>query len=421
MEWSLYPHQLEFCADNASRYLALIGGYGCGKTKALAIKLIILAKLNPGCKGVALSPTYQMAIRNLIPTIEEELWLQNIPFHFNKSELTFEIQVSRGKWSLIHISPAEKYKRVAGLNLAFFGVDEADLLNKQMFIDAWRMLISRLRDPRAKVYQGVAVSTPEGFKGCWQYWVDDVQKKVKGWQQRRMIKAKTEDNKSLPPEFIEDLRSQYPPELLAAYLNGEFVNLKGLPVYYRYNPSYGDGNWTAKTIENFPDHALHIGLDFNKGINPCEVHVISGSWRYLVDELYGFRDSDACISELRQRYPNREMHFYPDASGFEAFSNYERAFGSSRVHYHPKNPNVENRVASLHVGVFDPESKDRRYLVNPKKAPHADAAFQKQVYNDKGEPDKAAGLDHPVDACGYFHNYRFPVDSSAVRQQALKL
>ena len=42
---------------------------------------------------------------------------------------------------------------------------------------------------------------------------------------RKLIKMRTADNPHLPPDFIERLKEEYDPNLLQAYLNGEFVNL----------------------------------------------------------------------------------------------------------------------------------------------------------------------------------------------------
>ena len=47
----LLTHQYDFCMDNDTRYLALCGGYGCGKTYAFVVKAIQLAFLNPGSEG----------------------------------------------------------------------------------------------------------------------------------------------------------------------------------------------------------------------------------------------------------------------------------------------------------------------------------------------------------------------------------
>jgi hypothetical protein len=48
-------------------------------------------------------------------------------------------------------------------------------------------------------------------------------------------------------------------------------------------------------------------------------------------------------------------------------------------------------------------------------------SLQKQVYNPKQEPDKEGGLDHPVDAAGYFHVKRWPVDEGVMKSEGLRL
>jgi hypothetical protein len=425
-----FNHQAEFLADISSRNLALIGGYGCGKTKALALKLIILAQLNPNCIGIALSPTYKMATQNLIPTMEDEMRCLNIKYVFNKTELKFTIKVPGGE-TVIYVLAAEHYKRAAGLNAAFFGFDEADLLSADVFSAAWKMMSSRLR--KGKVFQGVAVSTPEGFRGCWRHWVKDLEDDAKlDWRNggpRRMIKASTYDNFTLPPEYIADLESQYPEALIKAYLHGEFVNLKGTPVYYRYLAAYDsqaedgtvvEGNWTNKTIDSFPHSAIHVGLDFGKNNNPCEINVFSGETRYVVDELYGLRNTDECIEALKEKYEGREIHFYPDALNLEAVHNYEKNFGAARVHSDSGNPPIGFRVACLHWSIQNPITKVRHLKVNPEKCKRLDLGLQQQVFDDKMKPDKSAGIEHAVDAEGYLHVQRFPVDESAFDRQALR-
>jgi hypothetical protein len=35
--------------------------------------------------------------------------------------------------------------------------------------------------------------------------------------------------------------------------------------------------------------------------------------------------------------------------------------------------------------------------------------LEQQAYNKHGEPDKTSGLDHALDAGGYFITYKFPI------------
>ncbi|MFD2271397.1 hypothetical protein ACFS07_10355 [Undibacterium arcticum] len=62
----------------------------------------------------------------------------------------------------------------------------------------------------------------------------------------------------MPDDYIESLREDYPPQLIEAYLNGEFVNLTSGAVY----PDFSRELNHSPTIL-LPNEALHVGLDFN--------------------------------------------------------------------------------------------------------------------------------------------------------------
>ena len=406
LDLSLLCHQREFIEDNKTRNLALIGGYGCGKTKALAIKLIILSLLNAGYEGIALSPTYQMSIKNLIPTIESELQEQRIRYEFKKTDMVFHIHFGK-QTTKLHILAAEHYKRAAGLNCAFFGVDEADLLGGDLFAAAWQMLSSRLR--RGKVFQGVAVSTPEGFNGCYKFWVEDIQNKPELSSTRRIIYASTYDNPFLPKEYIEGLEAQYPPALIKAYLNGQFVNLAGRPVYWCFDP---ERHLITETLAHFPQHVLHIGVDYNKGINASVVHVIKNNQSYAVDEIYGQPDTQSLANEIKTRFPwhvaNNCVRFYPDASGFEGTQNLKRNFpefapdGQPNFRQPGKNGPVEKRIAAVNEKYGAPGRTAPMAFVNRQKCPELYKGLTQQTYNKSEQPDKESGIDHALDGHGYF-------------------
>ena len=397
MNINALKHQAEFLQDNSTRFIALIGGYGSGKTKSLCWKLVMLALLNPGHEGIALSPTFSMSTKNLIPTLEDALTdefgyvqvasgnvLKRNQFSFNKSDLVFSINV-QNQITKIHILAAETYKRAAGLNAAFFGVDEADLLDTDTFIAAWRMMSSRLR--KGNVFQGVAVSTPEGFKGCYKFFVEEVNDKPELAKDRRLIRASTYDNPFLPKEFIKDLEAQYPPHLLNAYLNGHFVNLTGSLVYWRFDKT---DNVTELTLNDFPNKVLHIGGDWNKGVNAAVISIIHNGRVYTVDEIYGCRDAQALADEIKKRYPDHvranAIRFYFDSSGFEGLQTLQRNFqehshdGSKNFRQPAANPPVDKRVASVQEMFCDTRTRERMAFVNPAKCPNLMKGLTQQVY-----------------------------------------
>jgi hypothetical protein len=52
---------------------------------------------------------------------------------------------------------------------------------------------------------------------------------------------------------------------------------------------------------------------------------------------------------------------------------------------------------------------ERKLFVNADNCPGLVEALEKQCYDKNGEPDKHSGLDHIVDAAGYFIAYKFPI------------
>lgn len=411
LDLELLPHQAEFLTDT-TRYIAIVGGYGSGKTRALAYKLLMMAANNSGYEGAALSPTYGMLRRVLVPTIEEILDENHIPYEYKSS--TSEITIFFGKAKTkIHLLSAENYKRTAGLNLAFAAVDEADLIQKDIAKAAWRMLSSRLR--RGKVYQMAAVSTPEGYNFLYDYFVKEPREKASLGEMRKVIHASTFDNPYLPPEFVQDLLEQYPANLIQAYLHGQFVNLSTGSVYSNFDRKI---HHTDLSIDDFDPRAIiHIGVDFNVNNMAAICSVVRDKLVYTINEMIGSKNTESLIKEIKQTYPNRQIMVYPDASGKNQKSNasitdivlLEQAFGRENVLYPNKNPQVRDRVAAVNARFRTGDNKIHAY-VNTNECPKLAAALEQQAYDPKtGAPDKTKGFDHPVDGYGYFIHYRWPI------------
>lgn len=401
----LLSHQLEFIEDCSTRHLALCGGYGSGKTMVLALKIIHLSALNTGYEGCALSPTFNMAHKVLIPELERQLRAANIKYDYSKSFSTFTIFFGNQSCK-VHILSAENYERVAGLNLAFGAMDEIDLMNMDTAYASWRMIQSRLR--RGKVYQLCAVSTPEGYNFLYDFF-----EKQKEKTDRRIIKARTRDNPFLPKEYIDSLLETYPSNLISAYLDGEFVNLASGNVYAEFNR---ETNRTVQTIDDYPNHILHIGVDFNINNMAAVVSVIHQGQIFTLDEFSGLKDTTTLAKAIRQRYPGRPIYIYPDSSGKSGHSNSsftdisilkDRLF-NFEVCYNSKNPRVVDRVGAVNAKIKNAKG-DISLFVNIEKCPHLVEGLEQQGWGKDGNPDKSNGLDHHLDALGYFIHFRFPI------------
>lgn len=430
LDLDLLPHQAEFVEDITSPNLALVGGYGCGKTFSAAAKLITLACHNYGHELIGLSPTYGMANKVLVPAIEECLYTQRIPFKFHKADLYFDLDIAR-KRTRLHIMAAETYKRAAGINAAAFLIDELDLIDPEVARAAWQMLTSRLR--KGRVYQGCATTTPEGFKFAYQFFVEEVLQDKDLAAKRRIIKASTYDNPFLPASYIEGLLQQYPENLIRAYLEGEFVNLVSGSVYPDYDP---DLNHTNLTVDTLPDNVktLHIGMDFNVenpvthpyGIYGAVAVVVNGR-PYVIDEIKGCSRTSDVIKLIKSKYPDKKICVYPDATSSgdrtsAAESDREQLRMAGFTDLSPLgNPKVKDRVNAVNALILNGKD-ERRLLVNKNTCPVLSSCLIKQPYDPKtGAPQKDTGFDDPVDALGYFVNVNWPVKDKSMSMHSLPI
>jgi len=265
----------------------------------------------------------------------------------------------------------------------------------------------------------VAVATtPEGFRFVYERWVKN---KSPGYE---LFRAKTRDNAAnLPDGYIENLRNTYSSNLLAAYLDGEFVNLTAGSVYPEFDRALNATNETPQANET-----LHVGMDFNVSHGAAVIHVLRDGCPVAVDELVDVFDTPAMVRLLTDRFKikGHPLMIYPDASGNNRKSNNASESDLSllrqagfQVCVNTRNPAVKDRVLSFNQQIH----KDgvRRYRVNPDKCPHLVESLEKQAYDKHGEPDKTSGLDHVLDAAGYFVVYKFPILARAASFKPLRI
>ena len=81
----LLPAQQEFIDDEDHRILGYVGGFGSGKTFALAAKILYMGMANPGATLMALEPTFPMLRTVLFPTFDACFEQWEVPFTFRVS------------------------------------------------------------------------------------------------------------------------------------------------------------------------------------------------------------------------------------------------------------------------------------------------------------------------------------------------
>lgn len=379
----------------------MVAGYGAGKSQAAVIRIAVKALQYPKMDFGFVEPTFDLVRLIAWPRFEDLLSEWGVRYKLNKSDSIMTLENE----SQIIFRSADNPSRLVGFEIADGIIDEADTLRQDQAADVWIKMLGRCRQKKPDGAPNTlgAVSTPEGFS--WMY--ETFGKQLR--QGYELIRAPTSSNPYLPAGYIEQLKASYSSAQLAAYLDGEFVNLNTGSVYPSFDRRLNASDATPKLKE-----PLHIGMDFNVTNMAAAVHVIRNDEPHAIDEIVKGFDTPDMIRIIKERYEGHHVMIYPDASGSSRKTNNAsvsdhallRAAGF-QVCVDGRNPAVKDRVLSMNKML-----EERRYKVNVDRCPSLAEALEKQAYNKSGEPDKASGFDHINDASGYFVVYRYPIQTS---------
>ena len=211
---------------------------------------------------------------------------------------------------------------------------------------------------------------------------------------------------------MDSLRENFPPQLLSAYLEGNFCNLTNTSVYYPFNR---DVHWTDEVVKD--DDRIFVSIDFNVGACFCEVVVRRGDCFHVVDEFHP-RDTPAVVRKLQETYPRQlergDLVVIPDAASRQRSTSNAATSdlsllkkGGFAVKAQSANPQVADRVNGINVLLL----ADRIKVSN--KCKYLIKSLEQQAYSKDGKPEKGIGglddISGPVDALGYGITYLAPL------------
>ena len=408
----LLPHQLKFL-NLRCQYPGFVGGYGAGKSTTLVARALQDAIANPnGAVGI-FAPTYDLLDLVLVSKFEETFEQFEIPYTFNKQKHIIKAQ----NMGALYFRSLDHPKRIVGFEVCASHIDELDTLPKAKAKESWEKVLGRTRLPSSTGQNPTCIyTTPEGRAFVWEKWGKSQDPKY------QLVRARSIDNPFLPEDFVDNLKADYPEELVNAYVNGEFCSLTSGTVYYAYNR---DLNHTPRRITDH-DHTLHVGIDFNIQHMSASIGVDDGLTIEVLEEISDAYDTADVIRILKERYGDRrKIIIYPDASsGNRSTSSSDtdlallkRAFTVKRSE---SNPLIRDRVNVVN-GLLCNAQNERRLLINADKCPRLAECLESQAYDPHtGQPDKKAGFDHQTDSLGYLifglrAERRRSVQSSGIR------
>ena len=405
----LLEPQRQFVDDVEHKILGYCAGFGAGKTFALCAKAIFLGMANPGTVAAVFEPTNIML---------RDVWMRAFDDFLDEFGIEHDFRVSPQPEYVLHLPlgpvtllcrATETFNRIRGQNLSFCLADEIDTSPAETAQKASEMMLARLRGG-AKPQLAVA-STPEGFKWMHRTFVEDPANAAESPDraaaialERRLIKARTTDNPHLPPGFVDSLYANYPPQLIASYINGEFTNLANTNVYPYFDR---DLHWTDTALEH--DDRIYVGIDFNVGACFMEVLVRRGAEFHFVAEHHA-PDTPSVVRLLRDAYGPQlaqgNLVVVPDAASRQRSTTNAKESdlsllrkGGFVVKAQPSNPAIEDRVNAMNVLMLN-----NRFRVST-KCKYLLRSLETQAFDKSGKPEKGiGGLDDksgPADAAGY--------------------
>jgi hypothetical protein len=374
--------------------------HNSGKTHSLVAKQLLLCFRSQGFTHLFLEPTIPLIDDVALPKWNEMLERYSIPHTFKASPRpSFKLLLPGGETPVL-LRSMENYERLIGVNAASIATDETDTTRPETAEKAMIKLQGRVRVGNCP--QIAAASTPEGYG--WMYTFFEEQKA----DNKRLYRGKSEDNPYLDPGFVEDLKTKYHPQLIKAYLNGEFVNLESATVFYEFNRQlHTTGVFVPERNER-----IVFGADFNVG----QCHAVYGVVRpgQAGQQLHCFAESKvsdtfALVAHLREKYPHHLssglITCYPDASGkhdstSSTQSDHEiLASAGVQVVAERRNPPIAETLAHanvhMHRGLI---------LLNPTTCHNAISSAERWSYDSKTlKPSKGGATDysHAGDALRY--------------------
>ncbi len=383
------------------KYPAFVGGFGTGKSETMANQAFMDASHGSDALIGLYEPTYDLIRLIMAPRMEEKLQQYGIRYKYNKSENI--IYTSSPQFGDFILRTLDNPARIVGYETYRSHVDEIDTLKEDHAQEAWHKIIARNRqmpkgipDPFNRVS---AYTTPEGFRFVYRRWVKGANESY------QMIQASTQSNPFLPADYVDSLRETYPPQLLSAYLEGQFVNLASGTVYQNYDRQKCRS--AEQVVGNEP---IYVGMDFNVTKMAATIYVIRGKEWHAVDEVSDGYDTPEMVTILSERYPSNKITVYPDASGKNrksvgaSISDISLLNCSFNVRVRTVNPMVKDRVMAVNAAL-----SNGTLYINDAKCPNTADNLEQQVYDKNGQPDKSSNTDHQNDATGYPVAYEMPV------------
>lgn len=218
------PHQSAFILAETPNPLLIDGGFGAAKTDALCCAAYLEAELHPNNLLLVGREHYTDLADSTIKSFFGLPWVTKTSENWNEARATYR----HPNGSEILFRHLDDESGLKNLNLGGAYIDQAE----EIAADRFDLLLGRLRRPNSSRKMRLTAN-PNGHDWLWQlfygkgsilwrsphveafYTESDLYRE--GYQ---VIRCSTLDNPHLPPDYVQRLLKDYPPEFVEQYVKG---------------------------------------------------------------------------------------------------------------------------------------------------------------------------------------------------------
>ena len=356
------------------RFFIFTAGYGSGKTSSVATSIIydmFMLKDKKdregrrprlGLGGKSLGHLVKTTLGYIISDLENS----KTPYKYNSKDNV--LSIGNADLYLVSLSrPGD----IVGYDVCGFYGDEVDDLGSVSISSAADMTFEAVKAVNERTRQVIPgfrtpfvkfASTSQGQKGLYRV-VTQFDKEETGYVR---IKARTRDNISLRPEYVDSLYRFYTETEAKVYLEGEFLSVGSGRIFPDFDWAQ---NFTRIPMDKMvsPDEEIYWAQDFNQGYFRGCAAVLRGNAIYVI-KRYEFEQIKDAPRVVRYDFPNNKILWIPDASAKGDILTFASELKKYRIFwaFRGKNPNVEDTVFLCCEGTDLILTKIKGYIKNVK-------------------------------------------------------
>jgi len=279
------------------KYRAFVGGVGCGKTTAGCMEVIRYAVSLPRSQGLIARKTWR-SLQSSTLAVLRDIFPWPLLLRWDEDAGQIVVRSVTGEPSVIYLRNLDDRRKLEGMNLGYFFIDEAAEVEEEFFV----ALIGRLRHPVGPRRGWLATTPPSTSHWIYKRFV--AQKHPDYF----LVQASSYDNPFLPEDYKQALEENIRGELARTFVEGKFgLEREGAPVFPNFNKSLH----VISHEEIEVPARLYRGIDFGFW-HPAAVWAMMDEWGRLV-VLEEYLGEQMTLEAFLLKLHSLDKALFPDA------------------------------------------------------------------------------------------------------------